>query len=1282
MQRFFVNLNRNLARRKILFFVLLVPFLAVIAYLASGVRLEENLNAIIPEDQRISKISAVFDKSELADQIVFILSHRDSTTIDPDLLIKKAELLVSLMEEEQGLIKEISFKVGDDAMMDVYDFIYENLPLFLNESDYEKIGRMLSPGQIDSTILNDFKTLISPAGIAARNFILKDPLSLTPLALEKLNHFQLDDNFSLYNSVIFTRDRKHLLFFMDPVHPSSNTQENLKLIEIIDKSIESLEGEMAEVQIEYYGGTAVAVANSVRVKKDIVLTVSIALAFFLLIFLAFFKRFRVIVLMFLPVVIGAGFSIAMLTLLYGKVSAIALGVGVIFIGITVDYSLHLFTHIRSGGSVPESIRRISVPVLMSSLTTASAFLCLTVINSEAMNQIGVFAAFAVVVSALSVLIVTPLLIGHKKTGQSNREGGARRSLIEKAVGYRFEKNRMLLGLLLLLTVLFAFTSQRIRFNGDISTLNYLTERLAQSESKLKSISSVANSAVYLVTQGPSLEEALDKLESNQELFESCQEEGLITEISWVPELMLSKTAQEEKIRKWHRFWEEADRESVESSIRHSGTRHHFREEAFESFFALLGKKFEPIPLDDYSLLKELFLDNYISMENGICSVVSILKVETQDKAQLFSRVATSEDFIIFDNQYFINQFFDVLKEDFNKLVLISMIVVFLILLLFFGRIEIALITFIPIVISWMWTLGLMGLFRIEINIFNIIISTFVFGLGIDYCIFIMNGIMANYREGNHSLVPYKLSILLSALTTITGIGVLIFAQHPALKSIAIVSIFGISTVVFISYTLLPLLFTFLTESKGKRRLAPVTLFAILASVITFVLFLGCALIVTIILPVIFIVPARRKAKKKWISQIIYLFSRFIVGIGFFIKKRYVNRELLDFSKPSVIISNHQSQLDLVLLLQLHPKMIVLVNKWVWNNPFYGFIIRFADFYPIYKGLNFNLDGLQKKVSEGYSILAFPEASRSPDGKIKRFHQGAFGIADMLGLELQPVMIHGAYDCLPKTEHFLKPGTITLKSFPRIKARYMEYDGVRTYRLQAKEATAFYREEYTKLAEQVQTPDYFKEKIISQFIYKGPVLEWYSRIKLGFEGNYRFYNELIPRDASIVDLGCGYGFLSIMLGSVSKERSIVGIDYDEGKIEVARNIVSHQDHMKFLTGDITTGDIPEGDIFILNDVLHYLTEDQQLKVLGQCMDSISEGGMVLLRDADTQLKRRTLYTKFTEIQSTRVFRFNKTRNGLTYISGHTIENFVDKKGFTFKRFDHARLTSNITYLITR
>ena len=1282
MQNYFVILNRYLAKRKAFFFIPLLIVLAVVGFIAYGVKLEENLNAIIPEDTRISRISEVFDKSELSDQIVFILSHKDSSIVDPAGLITKAELLVEILEKQQELIGEISFRTGNEEMTEVFDFMYENLPLFLSDSDYEIIREKLEKDKIEDAVGKDFRSLISPAGMATKDFILRDPLNFLPLALEKLNQFRLDDNFILFGSVVFTRDRKNLLFFLDPAYPGSNTKENLKLIEFIDSSIESLRDDLGETLVQYYGGTAVAVANSVRVKKDIMLTVSIALVIFMVIFLTFFRRLRIILLMFLPVIIGAGFSLAMLMLIYGKVSAIALGIGVIFIGITVDYSLHLFTHYRSSGSVSETIRRISTPVLMSSLTTASAFLCLTIVKSEALNQIGVFAAFAVFITALSVLVITPLLLAEPKKDLKDKGRDKKPGLAERVVGIRFEKNKILVASVLILSVVFVFTSKKLRFNGDISTLNYMTEKLTEAEARLKSISSVANSSVYLVTQAETLEAAMQKLERNRDLFSKCRKDGLVTEVSSISELMLTENAQEERISKWEEFWEEADVESVRKSLQASGEKYHFRDHAFDRFFFLLEKRFEPIPVSGYDLLRNLFLDNYIGYEEDKWSIVSILKAETGRKGPLFDRFSASGDFIIFDNQFFINQFFEVLKEDFNKLVLISMIVIFLILLLFFGRIEIAIITFIPIMISWLWTLGLMGAFGIEINIFNIIISTFIFGLGIDYSIFIMNGIIAGYREGTHSLVPYKLSILLSALTTITGIGVLIFAQHPALKSIALISIFGISTVVIVSFTLLPLLFSFLTRSHGKPRLQPISFVHTAVSIIPFILFLGCAFVVTFVLPFLAILPIGRKYRKSVVSHIIYLFCSFIVGISFFVKKRYIHRELLDFSDPVVIISNHQSQLDLVFLLSLHPKIIVLVNKWVWNNPFYGIIIRFADYYPVYKGLDHNLDRIREKVENGYSILAFPEARRSPDGNIKRFHQGAFGMADILELDIQPVMIHGAYESLPRTEHFIKPGAVTLKCFPRQKIRAGEYDSVRTYRAQAKELTRFYRKEFAALKEQVETPGYLKLKLIGKFVYKGPVLEWYTRVKLKLEKNYTFFDDMIPRNASIVDLGCGYGFLSIMLGLRSKERSILGVDYDEEKVMVASNVVRDMEHVDFRVADIAAEELPEAEIYILNDVLHYMPEKSQFRVLGSCLERLPEGGKVIVRDADASLKKRTLFTRITEFQSTRLFRFNKRVHKLTYLSGDVMENFVTGKGFSMERYDHARLTSNVTYIIER
>ena len=168
----------------------------------------------------------------------------------------------------------------------------------------------------------------------------------------------------------------------------------------------------------------------------------------------------------------------------------------------------------------------------------------------------------------------------------------------------------------------------------------------------------------------------------------------------------------------------------------------------------------------------------------------------------------------------------------------------------------------------------------------------------------------------------------------------------------------------------------------------------------------------------------------------------------------------------------------------------------------------------------------------------------------------------------------------------------------------------------------------------------------------------------------------------MDLGCGYGFLSVMLGMVSSDRKVTGIDYDETKIKVASQGAVDLNPVHFTTGDISSDNIPDAEVYILNDVLHYLPEDLQIRVLEQCMQKVSSGGIIIVRDADASMKGRSRYTRFTELQSTKIFRFNKTRYRLTYLPGKTIEDIAKKAGFGYARHDHARFTANITHIITR
>lgn len=1279
MNNIFVRLHRFLLRHIVSVTIMTVLFILTSLFLVSRISFTEDANSLIPRDRRISAIAEVFSSSEFAERIIVTFSLTDSSVTDEGKLFEAAKIFYNSIRADSGLIASIDFEVDQSHILGVYDFVFDNLPLYMDDSDYERLDTILSYESIHSQIEAGYRSLISPAGFATRKFFFNDPLNIASIALSKLSSFNIDENFEVYNGYIYTGEHKHLLMFIDPYYPAANTAKNALLVDRLNDATEELGQQMAEVKVESYGGTMVAVENSLQVKRDIILTVAISILFLSLLFWFYFRRVRIILYLFFPAFMGALLSLILVNLIMGEVSVIALGIGAILLCITIDYSLHVFTHTKETNSVSEALQKVSFPVLLSAITTAAALLCVYVIKSDALKQLSLFATFGIIVSCLTALCLLPLLARNIKNQRANSTSLMFSRLVEPEL---HTKNYLVWGVLLL-TLVFSLSVNKLSFNGDISTLNYQSKELTEAQNNLMEISAQANSAVFVFNHGKTLAEALEQSDKNFDFLMGLTEKGFAKSAVSVSGVLPGKILQQERIDKWNSFWGEEKKATVEASMIKAGRSFKIKEEAFGSFYKLLSRDFSVEEPEHFKPVIDAFLNSFINETGGEYYVASVLKADAGSKPQLIDTLMDNDDLVIFDQQLLINRLLEILKEDFNKLSLLSMIVVFVLLLFFFGRIELAIVTFLPILTGWIWTLGFMGLSGIEFNIFNIIISSLIFGLGLDYSILLVSGMIDDYKYGNSPLSRYKVSVLMSAFTTLGGFGVLVFAGHPAIRSIALVSIIGISSVLIISFIITPRLFSWLVYKGGKKRLQALTLADALLSALTFSLFVMFAFILTLIVPFLALAPVRKKHKKAAMTFLISIFSKLIVALIIPVRKSFINKAKADFSKPSVIISNHQSHLDLVLLLMQHPKIIVFTNRWVYNNMFYGLFIRFADYFPAFKGVDEGLDKLREKIAEGYSILIFPEGKRSPDGSIGRFHQGAFAIAHALNIDIQPLMIHGAYNSLPKSEFVLRPGRVSLKFFDRISPKGRETPHGISFLAQAKEVTAIYREEFSKLRSQLETPDFVKSVLIHRYIYKGPVLEWYMRVKLRLEKEYRFFNDIIPRKALVVDVGCGYGFLSGMLALTSPERQLIGVDYDEEKIALAQNSQGQGEQVSFRVMDIAAEALPVGEVYIFSDVLHYLPEIKQKELLEGCMKRLPDNGMIIIRDADTDLKRGTFFTKLSEFFSTRLLGFNRVDYGLTFVPGSLVKDLASRNNLDCKVYDNAYLaTSNITYVITR
>ncbi|MBK8587069.1 MAG: MMPL family transporter [Bacteroidetes bacterium] len=301
-----------------------------------------------------------------------------------------------------------------------------------------------------------------------------------------------------------------------------------------------------------------------------------------------------------------------------------------------------------------------------------------------------------------------------------------------------------------------------------------------------------------------------------------------------------------KINRWNHYWTLEKKNKLDSFLVELGSPLKFNSSAFNQFKSLLNTDFQVMHEDETNEIKKTFLFDYVSQKSGTFTVVNLIQVAPDKKQILYDTLDNYQNLTIIDKKFIANRFVEILNSDFISIALITSILVFIVLLLTYGRIELALVSFIPMFISWIWILGIMGIFGIQFNIINIILSALIFGLGDDYSLFILDGLIQEYKTGKKNLTSYKSSILLSSITTIAGLGVLIFAKHPALKSIAIISIIGMVSVVFISFILIPFLFNLIIKKRILKGNLPWTLSAFLKSAFAFCYFLlGCLLLTLI-----------------------------------------------------------------------------------------------------------------------------------------------------------------------------------------------------------------------------------------------------------------------------------------------------------------------------------------------------------------------------------------------------------------------------------------------------
>ena len=824
MTNTFLQLYDYFCKHKRTIFGLLVLTIPLMLILVSRVHFKEDISDFLPLDSRDQEAMRIYQNVSGANKILVLVGAKDTTQNNPDLIVGAVDEFVDSVKKTTGLpASSIMAQMDMDRVEQTSSFVYSHIPYFLTSEDYQRMERMLQDKDyVSQQLAKDKKMLLFPSGSMLSSNIIRDPLNLFTPVVQKLSSASSKMNYELYDGYIFTPDMKYALIVINSPYGSSETEHNSQLIHNIEEAKQKTEHDNA-VSIHLTGGPVIAVGNAQCIKTDSVLSVTIAVVLILLILGFTFRNVWNILLIAISIAWGWLFALAGLSVVNSNMSVIVVGISSVILGIAINYPLHLIAHLSHTTDMRKALKEILAPLLVGNITTIGAFLTLVPLKSIALRDLGLFASFLLLGTILFVLIFLPHIVSRKAKGSHQ--------LLDKIGSTNFDKKPWLIVAVVVLTVVFSFFSLRVGFDSNLSHINYMSKEQKKDMEYLSKLqkNEDSQSQIYVVSEGKTLDDALSKQEKIQENLEHIPTTG--KQVSGLGQFSCSSSIQKERLKAWNQFISKY-RQLITSQLNNEASKQGFANGSFNEFDKILKAQYkEASPATFASFYKTAFASNLayddVAKTFNITNVVTLPKSATDAALTWVGKHIDDANHYHFEISRLNSVVANSLSNNFNYIGYACGFIVFFFLWFSFGNIELAALSFLPMAVSWVWILGLMGLTGTEFNIVNIILATFIFGQGDDYTIFMTEGCQYEYAFGRKMLTSYKNSILISALIMFIGMGALIFARHPALHSLAVVTVIGMFSVVLMAWILPPFVFRWIVSKHGGLRNRPLTLKSLL-----------------------------------------------------------------------------------------------------------------------------------------------------------------------------------------------------------------------------------------------------------------------------------------------------------------------------------------------------------------------------------------------------------------------------------------------------------------------
>ncbi len=456
---------------------------------------------------------------------------------------------------------------------------------------------------------------------------------------------------------------------------------------------------------------------------------------------------------------------------FGSIHILTLVFGTTLLGIAIDYAFLYFSGYWFGGGSPDTVwPKVRPGLVVGLLTGVLSFACLALTGFPALAQVAVFSVAGLVAAALVVALIFPLSLTRPPTVPTHAlVRGAGRFL---RAACQPSRARWLLPLVALL--LAAPGWWQLQAHDEVRELSHFPPALMQADHDLRQALGRQPASGYFLVHGQTLDAALTH---EAALFERLQKTLPQAEPLGLSRFLPPATRQEASLAAWRELL--AAPNELAKAFAAMGLPPALAGRIRQGWQAA-----PQAPLTANALfaavpeLERLVLP----AKDGVTLMATVFATQAVSTSRLEAAAAGVPGVHYVASLERIDQVFAKIRQRAMLLVLLGYLLISAILIWRYGWRE-GLRMLYPPALALALTLGVLGWLGVPLNIFSVVALILILGLGRDYAVFL--------REIGTQDNATALAVLLSALTTIIGFGLLAFSQIPALHAFGLATGIGI-----------------------------------------------------------------------------------------------------------------------------------------------------------------------------------------------------------------------------------------------------------------------------------------------------------------------------------------------------------------------------------------------------------------------------------------------------------------------------------------------------------